>query len=111
MPNNITQPVRLSDGAANKAAGQVITGATYTVGPNDNFIICGEDNTVVTLDADSNSPVYVSTIEGTTAHTGCTVTDGVVAFTVADSGCAVECVRFGPTQEWVVIGAKTAAAV
>jgi len=75
------------------------------------MIVCGENDTVVTLDADSNSPVYVTAIEGTTAHTGCTVTDGVVAFTLSTSGCAAECVRFGPTQEWIVVGAQTAAAV
>lgn len=109
MPSNITQPVRLSDGVASEACGQVITGATYTVGPDDNMIICGEDSTVVTLDSDSNSPVYVTTIEGTTAHTGCTITDGTITWTVADSGCAAECVRFGPTQEWIVVGAKTTA--
>lgn len=109
MPSNVLQPVRLSDNAGSLGATQINTGSTYTVTANDNFVICGEDSTAITLNSSSNSPVYISSIEGTTAHTGCTVTDGTTTWVIADHGCAVECVRLGPGgNTWVVVGAKTA---
>ncbi len=108
MPSNKSNWRPQADGAGSKNAAEVVTPIAYTVTAEDNFVICGEDSTVITLDGDSNSPVYISTIEGTTAHTGCTIEDGTKTWTIADSGCAVECVRFAGTDEWVVIGAKTA---
>ncbi len=108
MPSNTLQPVCLSDGAAGLGATEINTGSTYTVTANDNFVICGEDSTAITLNAASNSPVYVTTIEVTTAHTGCTITNGTTTWVIADSGCAAECVKFQGGNEWIVVGAKTA---
>lgn len=108
MPNNRANWVPLAEGVSDKGASKVVTPIAYTVTSTDNFVICGEDSTVITLDSDSNSPVYISTIEDVTAHTGCTVADGTKTWVLADSGCAAEAVRFAGTDEWILVGAKTA---
>lgn len=83
---------------------------SMTVGPNDNLIICGANSLAITLAATSNSPVYITSIDGTTQRTGCTVVVGSQDYVIADSGCAAYCVRYGPASanQWVVVGAKTA---
>jgi hypothetical protein len=83
---------------------------SYTVAAGDNLIICGANSIAITLNATSNSPVWVTSIDGTTQRTGCTVVIGSQDYVVADSGCAVLCVRVGAASanQWVVVGAKTA---
>jgi hypothetical protein len=92
---------------------KVITSGNYTVGPNDNYIVAGGNSHVITLDSNSNSPVYISSVDGVTQRTGTTIlitTLGVTQdWVIADSGCAALCTRVGPasTNEWAIIGAKT----
>ena len=92
---------------------KVIAASSYTVGPNDNYVVCGANSVVITLDSSSNSPVYVSSIDGVTARTGCTISIATLGvnqdWVIADSGCAALCTRVGPASanEWAVIGAKT----
>jgi hypothetical protein len=82
---------------------------SYTVGASDNVIICGANSLAITLTATSNSPVYITSIDGTTARTGCTVVVGSQDWVIADSGCSAYCIRIGDpsTNQWAVIGAKT----
>lgn len=88
--------------------------AGYTVAAGDNVIICGANSIAITLTATSNSPVYITSVDGTTQRTGCTiliVTGGVTQdWVIADSGCSAYCVRIGApsVNQWAVIGAKTA---
>lgn len=83
---------------------------SYTVLADDNIVICGGNSLAITLTATSNSPVYVTSIDGTTQRTGCTVVVGSQDFVIADGGCAAYCVRYGAASanQWIVIGAKTA---
>ncbi len=83
---------------------------SYTALSDDNVIICGGNSVAVTLTATSNSPIYVTSIDGTTQRTSCTIVVGSQHYVIADSGCTAKCVRVGAasTNFWVVIGAKTA---
>lgn len=83
---------------------------SYTVGPEDNVVVCGANSLAITLDSSSNSPVYITSVDGTTQRTGCTVVVGSQDWVIADSGCSAWCVRIGPASQnfWAVIGAKTA---
>ena len=110
--NNITSPCFTSDNISSITATKVVPSTAYTVGPNDNFIVCGANSIAITLDSTSNSPVYITSIDGTTQRTGCTVKivipAGTQDFVIADGGCAAKCIRLGSGPEWIVIGAKTA---
>jgi hypothetical protein len=112
MPNNITSPAYISDNISSINATKVNPTGAYTVGPNDNYIVCGGNSLAITLDSTSNSPVYVSSIDGTTQRTGCTVKivipAGTQDFVIADGGCTAKCIRLGSGPEWIVVGAKTA---
>jgi hypothetical protein len=83
---------------------------SYTVLAGDNLIICGANSIAITLTATSNSPVWITSIDGTTQRTGCTIVIGSQDYVIADSGCAALCVRVGAASanQWVVVGAKTA---
>ncbi len=110
MGNNITNPFVVSDGLG--SVGCVVQNPTtsYTVLADDNLIICGGNSVAVTLTATSNSPVWVTSIDGTTQRTSCTVVVGSQDYVIADSGCAAFCVRYGAASanQWLVVGAKTA---
>lgn len=83
---------------------------SYTVLEDDNIVICGANSLAITLVATSNSPVYISSIDGTTQRTGCTVVVGSQDYVIADGGCVAHCIRYGApsANAWIVIGAKTA---
>src|ERR1051325_2842587 len=83
---------------------------SYTVLATDDIVICGANSLAITLTATSNSPVIVTSIDGTTQRTGCTVVIGSQDFVIADSGCSALCIRYGApsSNTWQVIGAKTA---
>ncbi len=110
MGNNVSSPFAVSDGIG--STGCVIKNPTtaYTVGANDNVVICGDNSLAITLNATSNSPVYITSIDGTSQRTGCTVVVGSQDWVIADSGCSAYCIRIGApsTNLWAVIGAKTA---
>ena len=83
---------------------------SITVDEDTNIVICGANSLAITLAATSNSPVYITSIDGTTQRTGCTIVVGSQDFVIADGGCAAYCVRYGApsANQWMVIGAKTA---
>jgi hypothetical protein len=83
---------------------------SMTVGATDNLIICGANSLAITLAATSNSPVWITSVDGATQRTGCTIVANGASYVIADSGCAALCVRYGPASanKWVIVGAKTA---
>ena len=83
---------------------------SYTVLATDDIIVCGANSLAITLTATSNSPVIVTSIDGTTQRTSCTVVVGSQDFVIADGGCSALCIRYGPASmnTWQIIGAKTA---
>lgn len=110
MANNITSPFIVSDGIGSIGCVVRNPSTSYTVGPNDNVIICGANSLAITLTATSNSPVYITSVDGTTQRTGCTVVVGSQDWVIADSGCSAYCIRIGAASanQWAIIGAKTA---
>lgn len=82
----------------------------YTVLAGDNGIVCGANSIAITLTATSNSPVWITSIDGTTQRTGCTIVIGSQDYVIADNGCAALCMRYGApsANTWFVVGAKTA---
>lgn len=110
MGNNITNPFIVSDGIG--STGCVVQNPTtsYTVASTDNVIICGANSLAITLTSTSNSPVWISSVDGTTQRTGCTIVVGSQDWVIADSGCAAYCIRYGPASQnlWAITGAKTA---
>ncbi len=110
MANNQTSPFFVSDGIGAVGCKVVNPSTSYTVLSDDNVIICGANSLAITLTATSNSPVFITSIDGTTQRTSCTVVVGSQDFVIADSGCAAYCIRYGPASQnlWAVIGAKTA---
>ena len=106
--NNEQNPSYISD---NIQSGQCVTknpATAYTVLPEDNWIVCGANSIAITLDGNSNSPVWITSIDGTTQRTGCTIVVGSQDFVIADSGCAALCVRVAGGSSWAIVGAKTA---
>ncbi len=110
MSNNITSPFLVSDGAGAPGAKIVNPSTSYTVLSDDNVVICGANSLAITLTSTSNSPVWITSIDGTTQRTSCTVVIGSQDYVIADSGCAAYCVRVGAASAniWMVVGAKTA---
>jgi hypothetical protein len=106
--NNQTTPYNISDGISSVNCVVKNPATSYTVGADDNVIICGGNSVAVTLNATSNSPVYITSIDGTTQRTSCTIVIGSQHFVIADGGCAAKCTRIGSTGTWMVVGAKTA---
>ena len=113
MGNNISSPFAVSDGIGSTGCTVQNPTSAYTVGANDNVVICGGNSLAITLTSTSNSPVYITSIDGTTQRTGCTVvvtTGGAQQdLVIADSGCSAYCIRIGPAaaNQWAIIGAKT----
>jgi hypothetical protein len=110
MANNQSNPFFVSDGIGSVGCVVVNPSTSYTVGANDNVIICGANSLAITLTATSNSPVYVTSVDGTTQRTSCTVVVGSQDWVIADSGASAYCIRYGPASQnlWAIIGAKTA---
>ena len=109
MKNNSSNPGLIYDNVVENP--KVVNPSTsYAVLEDDNIVICGANSLAITLTSTSNSPVYVSSIDGTTQRTGCTVVVGSQDYVIADSGCVAHCIRYGDpsSNNWVVIGAKTA---
>jgi hypothetical protein len=109
MKNNSINPGLIYDNVVNYPK-VVNPTASMTVDEDTNIVICGGNSLVITLAATSNSPVYVSSIDGTTQRTGCTVKIGDQDYVIADGGCVAHCIRYGDpsANQWLVIGAKTA---
>jgi len=110
MPNNKTNPFLISANCFGPNPTIQNPSTSYTVLADDDIIVCGANSLAITLTATSNSPVIVTSIDGTTQRTSCTVVVGSQDFVIADSGCTALCVRMGPASanQWQVIGAKTA---
>lgn len=110
MANNITSPFIVSDGIGSTGCVVKNPSSSYTVLAEDNVVICGANSLAITLTATSNSPVYITSVDGTTQRTGCTVVVGTQDWVIADSGASAYCIRYGPASQnlWAIIGAKTA---
>lgn len=110
MPNNQTNPFILSGNCFGPNPTVQNPTQSMTVAATDDIIVCGGNSLAITLASTSNSPVIVTSIDGTTQRTGCTVVVGSQDFVIADSGCTALCVRYGPPSAnlWMVIGSKTA---
>lgn len=110
MGNNITNPFIVSDGLGSIGAKVINPDASTTVDSETNAVICGADSIAITLTSTSNSPVYITSIDGTTQRSGCTVKVGSQDWTLTNTGCSAYCVRIGAPSAnlWAVIGATTA---
>jgi len=80
------------------------TGA-YTVLPTDNLVICGAGSLAITLDANSNSPVYITSIDGATQRASCTILANGNTYRIGDTGPTAVCTRVAGASLWVIIGA------
>lgn len=107
MASNKNSEAIIFDSIQSSGAGVVNPSASYTVGANDNLVICGANSLAITLDANSNSPVYVTSIDGTTQRTGSTVLANGNTYKVEDGAPTVHCVRVAGASLWVIIGAKS----
>lgn len=112
MKNNSSNPCLMYDAIGNPACKVVNPTTAYTVLEDDNVIIAGANSIAITLDGNSNSPVYVSSVDGVTQRTGVTILIVVPAGTqdwvIADGGAMAKCTRIGDGPLWAVVGAKTA---
>lgn len=112
MQNNVNNPGVVYDNIGAPGVKVVNPTANYTVLPDDNVVICGANSLAITLDGNSNSPVYISSVDGVTQRTGCTIVIVVPAGTqdwvIADGGAMAKCTRIGSGPLWAVVGAKTA---
>lgn len=110
MPNNITSPFVISANCFGPNPTVSNPSTSATVDSVTDIVVCGANSLAITLAATSNSPVIVTSIDGTTQRTGCTVVIGSQDFVIADGGCTALCIRYGPASAnlWQVIGAKTA---
>lgn len=108
--NNITNPFIVSDGIGSTACVVANPSTAYTVGPDDNVVIAGANSLAITLAATSNSPVYITSIDGTTQRTSTTIVVGSQDWQIVDGGCSAYCIRYGApsANQWAIIGAKTA---
>lgn len=112
MKNNSVNPGLLYENISNlpKVANPT---ANYTVAEDDNAVFAGANSLVITLNSTSNSPVYISSVDGVTQRTGTTIqivnAGGTQDWVLADGGCAAYCIRIGDPSAnlWAVIGAKT----
>ena len=114
MGNNIANPFFVSDGLGSKGCVKAHPAVSITVDSLTNAVICGADSLVITLTSTSNSPVYITCIDGVTPRASCTIlitTEGVTQdWTLTTSASSAWCVRMGEpsTNSWAVIGAATA---
>lgn len=109
MKNSSSNPGFLYENISNNPK-VVNPSNSYTVLEDDNVVVCGGNSLAITLTSTSNSPVYITSIDGTTQRTGCTVVVGSQDWVIADGGASAYCIRIGPASQnfWAVIGAKTA---
>ena len=110
MANNTSSPFVSSNGIGSARCVVQNPSTAYTVLADDNVIICGGNSLAITLTSTSNSPVWISSVDGTTQRTGCTIVVGSQDWVIADSGAAAYCERYGPSSmnTWCITGAKTA---
>ena len=110
MGNNITSPFIVSDGIGSIGCVVQNPTASMTVGANDNVIIAGANSLAITLAATSNSPVAISSVDGTTQRTSTTIIANGATYTLGATGCTAYCIRYGPASanKWVIIGSQTA---
>lgn len=105
MANNKNSDAVVFDAVQSAGATVVNTASSYTVGPNDNLVICGGNSLAITLGANSNSPVYITSIDGTTQRTGCTVAVNSNSYRIGDGGPTAKCTRVAGASLWIVEGA------
>lgn len=110
MKNSSSNPGIIYDNVGNPGAKVVNPSTSYTVLEDDNVVVCGGNSLAITLTATSNSPVWITSVDGTTQRTGCTIVVGSQDWVIADSGASALCQRVGAPSAnfWMVIGAKTA---
>ncbi len=114
MGNNIANPFIVSDGLGSKGCKIINPTVSTAVDSETNAVICGADSLAITLNSSSNSPVYITSVDGVTQRSGTTiliVTGGVTQdWTLGSSACSAWCVRMGDAgaNQWAVIGATSA---
>ena len=110
MANNIANPFFVSDGLGSINCQIQNPTTSYTVTSTDNAVICGADSIAITLTSTSNSPVYITSVDGTTQRSSCTIIVGSQDWTLTNASCSAWCVRMGAASAnlWAVIGAATA---
>jgi hypothetical protein len=107
MASNKTTETIIYDNVQSSSAGVVNTASSYTVGANDNLVICGGNTLTITLNGTSNSPVYITSIDSTTQRTGCLVAANGNNYKIEDGGPTAHCIRVAGTALWVIVGAKS----
>lgn len=105
MANNKTAETIIYDAVQSANAGVVKPTGAYTVLSTDNVVICGANSLAITLDANSNSPVYITSIDGTTQRTGCTIVANGNSYAIKDGGPVATCIRVAGASLWVISGA------
>ena len=110
MANNIANPFFVSDNIGSVSCVVQNPAVSYTAVAGDNVIICGADSIAITLTSTSNSPIYITSVDGTTQRSGCTIIVGSQDWDISSGGCSAYCIRYGPASQnlWAVIGPKTA---
>lgn len=108
--HNTTDPFIVSANCFGPNAVVQNPSTSYSVLATDDIVICGANSLAITLTATSNSPVIVTSIDGTTQRTSCTVVIGTQDYQIVDGGCTALCIRYGApsSNTWMVIGGKTA---
>ena len=107
--NNISNPFVVSDGIGSTKCTVQNPTVSYSVGADDNVIICGANSLQITLTSTSNSPVYVTAADGTTVRSGCTIVVNTQNFAIGTNGLGCHCIRYGPASQnlWAIIGASS----
>lgn len=105
MPSNESTPFVVSDNTQSAGAKVVNSAVAYTVGPNDNVVIAGANSIAITLDANSNSPVHITSIDATTQRTSVTIVANGNSYRIADGGPSATCTRVAGASLWVIVGA------
>lgn len=106
MPNNESTSFVVSDNVQSAAANVVNPAAAYTVGPTDNVVIAGANSIAITLDANSNSPVHITSIDGVTQRTGVTIAVNGSSYQIEDGGPTATCTRVAGASLWIIVGAQ-----
>lgn len=102
MASNQTTEFTQFDNLGGSGCKTVAPSSAYTVASDVNYVQAAGAITI-TLDANSNSPVYLDS----NAH-ACIVTDGTRNYDFGDTGqvVSVECRRIGGAgNTWIVLGA------
>ncbi len=102
MAQNSSSDILNFDAIGSPSQVTVSPSSAYTVASNVNRVKAGGAITI-TLDANSNSPVYIDS----NAH-ACVVTDGTRNYDIGDTSQTVSCLCVkvgGAGNDWIVIGA------